>query len=518
MKYTTIFSSKIKPVIAEERDKYLALASAIEVAQFVPDIDTDKQVDLLPVAFNAFVANRVNKNGDVVDTDTALSFYQDFKNKPINIEHNRERVIGTILTAGFSEFGTDKLLSEEEVKEMDGPFNVTLGGVIWKVVNKNISNLIESSADPTSEDYMGISASWELGFTDYNLVLLEGTDKNIENGVTVEDEQEILDLEKDLKSLGGDGRTEDGDYIYRKVVGDVVPLGIGLTQTPAADVKGVSTERTHRTPKRGKTKEKEDTAEDLEDLTNKITLEPVEKNTFAEVDKTSQKQENNVINQNEEKVMKINSVKDITDESLKQLSASAVSDYIESELKEASERFSAENSMVENNLKEAQEKIDSVTAEHDKIKAELESVSEKLSDLETDRANKEAEELFNKRMASLDESFVLEDNDREVLAEQIKDLDEEGWESFSKRIDVLLRDKSREVLAKIEAEKAEEKAEEPEAKTEQSQASEDDVVEDAIDRGEEDTEVVPASTEASETSTYDKYKNAFSVEQFDIKY
>ena len=102
MKYTTIFSSKIKPVIAEERDKYLALASAIEVAQFVPDIDTEKQVDLLPVAFNAFVANRVNKNGDVVDTDTALAFYKDFKNKPINIEHNRDRVIGTILTAGLS--------------------------------------------------------------------------------------------------------------------------------------------------------------------------------------------------------------------------------------------------------------------------------------------------------------------------------------------------------------------------------------------------------------------------------
>ena len=45
MKYTTIFSSEIKPVIAAERDKYLALASAIEVAQFVPDIDTEKQVD-----------------------------------------------------------------------------------------------------------------------------------------------------------------------------------------------------------------------------------------------------------------------------------------------------------------------------------------------------------------------------------------------------------------------------------------------------------------------------------------
>ena len=513
MKYTTIFSSKIKPVIAEERDKYLALASAIEVAQFVPDIDTEKQVDLLPVAFNAFVANRVNKNGDVVDTDTALAFYKDFKNKPINIEHNRDRVIGTILTAGFSEFGTDKLLTEEDVKGTEGPFNVTLGGVIWKVVNKNISNLIESSADPTSEDYMRISASWELGFTDYNLVLLEGTDKNIENGVVVDNEEEILDLENNLKALGGNGKTEDGEYVYRKGVGDVVPLGIGLTESPAADVKGVSTE---------KTKEKEDTAEDttedLDDLSSKITLGPVKENTFAEVDKTSQKQENNVINQNEEKVMKINSVKDITDESLKQLSASAVSDFIESELKEASERFSADKSMVENNLKEAQEKIDSVSAEHDRIKADLDSVTEKLSGLETEKANKESEELFNKRMASLDESFVLADNDREVLAEQVKDLDEEGWESFSKRIDVLLRDKSREVLAKKEEEEAEQKTEESEANTEETQASGDDVVEDAIDRGEEDTEVVPASTEASETSTYDKYKNAFSVEQFDIKY
>ena len=509
MKYTTIFSSKIKPVIAEERDKYLALASAIEVAQFVPDIDTEKQVDLLPLAFNAFVANRVNKNGDVVDTDTALSFYQDFKNTPINIEHNRERVIGTILTAGFSEFGTDKLLTEEEVKGMEGPFNVTLGGVIWKLVNKNISNLIESSADPTSEDYMGISASWELGFTDYNLVLLEGTDKNIENGVIVEDEQEILDLEKDLKALGGDGRTEDGDYIYRKVVGDVVPLGIGLTQTPAADVKGVST---------NKTKEMEDTAEDLEDLTSKITLEPVEENTFAEVDKTSQKQENNVINQNEEKVMKINSVKDITDESLKQLSASAVSDYIESELKEASERFSADKSMVENNLKEAQEKIDIVSIDYDKIKAELDSVTEKLGTLENEKKEKESEELFNKRMASLDETFSLEDEDREVIAEQVKSFDKEGWESFSKRMNVLLRDKSRETLAKKDAETKEAKEKE-EVTTEatESKATED-IVDEAIDKGEQDSEVVPASTVAAEASTYDKYKNAFSVEQFDIKY
>jgi hypothetical protein len=486
MKYTTIFSSNIKPVVSEEKDKYLALASAIEVAEFIPEVD-EKQVDLLPVAFNAFVANRVNKNGDVVDTNTALAFYKDFKNKPINIEHNRDRVIGTILTAGFSEFGTDKPMTEEDVKEVKGPFNVTLGGVIWKVVNKRIADAIEESGDPSSEDYMKISASWELGFKDYNLVLLEGSDKNIENGLIVDNEDEVASMEKDLKALGGEGRTKDGMSVYRKVVGEVVPLGIGLTETPAADVKGVSTKKT--------------------------VEEPEEEKTFAEVENTSQNAEKTVIIQNEDKtIMKIESIKDITNDSLKELSASAVSDFIESELKEASERFSAEKAQVETNLKEAQEKIEAVTTDYDKMKAELDSVTEKLGALETEKAEKEAEELFSQRMASLDEKYALEAEDREVLATQIKDLDAEGWDAFAKNIDVLLRDKSREVLAKKEDEASKEVEVE-----EESKASEE-VVDEAIERGEQEESTIPASTQASEATTYDKYKKAFEIDQFDINY
>ena len=98
-KYTTTFSSVVKPVVSEEKDKYLALASMVELEKFLPEVDIEKNVDLLPVAFNAFVANRVNKNGDVVDTDTAVAMYENFINKPINIEHNRKSVVGTILTA-----------------------------------------------------------------------------------------------------------------------------------------------------------------------------------------------------------------------------------------------------------------------------------------------------------------------------------------------------------------------------------------------------------------------------------
>ena len=378
-------------------------------------------------------------------------------------------------------------MTEEDVKEVKGPFNVTLGGVIWKVVNKRIADAIEESGDPSSEDYMKISASWELGFKDYNLVLLEGSDKNIENGLIVDNEDEVASMEKDLKALGGEGRTKDGMSVYRKVVGEVVPLGIGLTETPAADVKGVSTKKT--------------------------VEEPEEEKTFAEVENTSQNAEKTVIIQNEEKtIMKIESIKDITNDSLKELSASAVSDFIESELKEASERFSAEKAQVESNLKEAQEKIEAVTTDYDKIKAELDSVTEKLSALETEKAEKEAEELFSQRMASLDEKYALEAEDREVLATQIKDLDAEGWDAFAKNIEVLLRDKSREVLAKKEDEASKEVEVEEESK------ASDEVVDEAIERGEQEESSIPASTQASEATTYDKYKKAFEIDQFDINY
>ncbi len=52
-KYTTTFSAVIKPVVSEEKDKYLALASMVELEKFLPDVDIEKNIDLLPVAFNA---------------------------------------------------------------------------------------------------------------------------------------------------------------------------------------------------------------------------------------------------------------------------------------------------------------------------------------------------------------------------------------------------------------------------------------------------------------------------------
>ena len=500
-KYTTTFSSVVKPVVSEEKDKYLALASMVELEKFLPDVDVEKNVDLLPVAFNAFVANRVNKNGDVVDTDTAVAMYENFVNKPINIEHNRKSIVGTILTAGFSRFGTDEPLSKKEVKDLKEPFNVTLGGVVWKIVDEGLANKIESSSDPTSEDYMGISASWELGFSEYNLVVLEGEEKNIENGLEISDPDEVEKHMDKLKGFGGQGKFDDNSNIYRKVVNNVIPLGIGLTENPAADVKGVLTEN-------GVTEEKAFAEESLE-------KETISQNT------------NKTVKTKKVEAMKIENLTDITDESLQTLTASAIHEFIQESLKKASEEYSSQKVEQEESLNDAREKHETLSKEHDSLKTQLEDVVAQLEKLEAEKAEKEKLEAFNQRMASFDERFNLNDEDRKVLASQIKDLDEEQFADFDKSVSVLLSSKARtdedEEAPAEEAAPAEAPTEAPaEAPAEEHAPAEasasvvQEVVEQAVDNAKDEVVNIPTSAPAEEPSILERYGKAFAMDQFDI--
>ena len=150
--------------------------------------------------------------------------------------------------------------------------------------------------------------------------------------------------------------------------------------------------------------------------------------------------------------MKIESIKDITDASLKEPSASAVADFIESELKKASEEFSEERGAYEKQLEEAKENGETLSKEHEELKDKLSSVEKSLAELEQEKQERETQQRFNERMSSLDEEYELTDEDREVIASDIKDMDNEDFETYSKKLSVLLKEKNKEVLAKKEAE------------------------------------------------------------------
>jgi len=509
-KYKTTFSSSIRPMVSEERDKHLALASLVDVGNFLPDIDTEKNIDLLPIAFNAFVVNRVNRNGDVINTETALAAYKSFKNKPINIEHNRDKVLGTVLTAGFSKFGSDEPMTEDEVRGMTEPFNVTLGGVLWRVVNEELANIIENSSDPTSEDYMKISASWELGFEDYNIAVMENEEeKNIENALEIiSAEKEVDELSKYLKSEGGKGKIEERGFVYRQVIGEVVPLGIGLTEAPAADVKGIVTERT------------------LEECG---ILKEDKEIGASEIEENSSQKENNVVSKNTQEgiiMMKLTNINDITDESLKTVSASAVTDFIQEELKRASENFSEEKTKVDTELASTKEELDTVSSASQKLKEEMDKIKAALEQLEKEKSEKIKEEKFNQRMAFMDDTYVLSDDDRKVVASQVGDLGDEAFEDYQKEMSILLSSKNKEEIEKQAKEaKAAEEAEQEKPK-EEAEASEEtreedpkEVVEQIVEQAKEEPEEVPVSVTASDPSDtiYDKYRKAFDIENFEIK-
>ena len=249
-KYTTTFDC---PLLACEisESSLISKASLESLAPLLPtDVDYGSNIDLLGVAFNAAVVNKFNKNGDGMDSATAVKYTKNFIHKPTNIEHDKQKVVGHVASAGYSSFGDNKLLSEEEAKEKEQPFNIALGAIIYKGVNPSFTKLVESSLDPENGSYQKVSASWEVGFNSY--VLAVGSDLLSESRI-VSDPDEILKLQGFLRSFGGNGKTDKGETINRLIMGDIYPLGIAYTLNPAAQVKGLYGELPKHTLKQNRT-------------------------------------------------------------------------------------------------------------------------------------------------------------------------------------------------------------------------------------------------------------------------
>jgi hypothetical protein len=496
--FTTTFSSIIKPLVSEEKDKYLAMASLVDVGSFIPEINTEKNVDLLPVAFNACVINRANKNGDVIDTATALDIYKHFINKPINVEHNRQRIIGTILTAGFSEFGTDKPLTENQVKDMKAPFNMTLGGVIWKIVNPEIADKIEESSDEASEDYLSISASWELGFSKFNLAVSENDSKNLEDCAILDDTASMASLKDYLKANGGTGKSKDGKSVYRKVIGNVVPLGIGLTENPAAEVKGIAV--------------KDEKSKDI----------------VLDTDKSSENQENISqssdlnVNKNSNKVMKINSLEDINEKNWKEISASAVTEFIAESLQKAGESYVTEKNKVENMLKETEATSKKLQDEYAGLKTSLEAVQGELSKLQQEKAAREQTDAFNARMEDVNSTYALNDDMAKVIADQLKNcMSEDDFSKYKSNMAVFLKPFERKASAATPSDDKQNKGPTEQTsdtkmkdkKDEAAYASATEVVDAAVENATKEKVSLPNSIETKKPSLYEQYSQAFSLEE-----
>jgi len=522
--FETVFASDpVRVFLPENDDVNIAKAGIDSLKPFLDSsIDLEKNYDLIGVVFNAFVVNRANKNGQVISTDVALSSVENFKFKPMNIEHKRKNVAGLITGYGFSEYGTDKPLTLEEVKDKRDPFNVVLSGFVWRVVDEEFAEKLEASSDPSSDSYLTISTSWEMGFKNFSIA--RGS-KNLNEAVIISEQSEIEKLKNNLSHFGGMGSDQDGQKIYLNLIGEVLPLGIGFTERPAADVKGVKvagSDDLNVENQLNKLKiESSSSHVEEKDVKSIIYFENLLENEQIAASGASQKKEN-INNKTIEKNMIIKSIKDLTEDSLKNVSASDVKALFEEEIKKASEKFSEEKKQKEDALAEIEQarltleqKLSEVSELSSKLQSELDQIKEQV-------AAKEKEESFQNRMTTLDEEFELTPEEREIIGSQIADLDSDSFDKWYNAFNVFAKGKNKKFMTEMKQKnekKVSEKESEASAEVElinDKEKIEEEATE-VLERAEANESNLPNNGASSSETLREKFAKAFNSETVKIK-
>jgi hypothetical protein len=499
-KYTTTFDSVVF-ASSDLEESNISKASLEALRPLIPSsIDLDRNIDLLGVAFNAAVVNKFNKNGDGIDSEAAVKIKDYFVHKPTNIEHDRDKIVGHIVSAGFSKYdNSSELMSDDEALIEENAYNIALAAVVYKTASKEFADLVVNSTDEDSDYYATVSASWEVGFNDY-VVAVGGDD--LHESTIISDPQEIKAYSPYLKSLGGKGTLQDGRKVNRLIVGEIYPLGIGFTSNPAADVKGLIAQKNEpQEIKRSKN-------------------EPID-SLITKSKKTSHSSQENVLNKEPnnnimDKDTIINEFRAALDEKLgkqdfSEESVASISKVFIEAIREKGEQYVADLDKAKAEKEEAVQAQNSLQEKMGQVEQQLESTREKLAALEEENAAREAEVRFNSRMEALSEVYELDEEDSKILASELAGLDEseESFAGYQEKLAKVWKHKNKDFIAAEQKAFEDRVAQEVEKRlTETAQASE------ATTEETEEIEVSEASeTQEESTDEVEEALDSLEVEE-----
>jgi hypothetical protein len=502
-RYSTTFDFQVSASVDYDETN-VAKASLESLKGLIPDsVDTERNIDIMAVAFNAAVVNKFNKNGDGINTASAMEIKDLFVNKPCNIEHQKDNVVGHIISAGFSEYKGESLAEISDAESMS-PFNICLGAVVYKTVNPDFAQALHDSTDSDTEDYQSISASWEIGFNEYAVVLGSG---DLANRKIVSDPDEVESLSSNLKSFGGTGKLEDGTEINRLIQGEIYPLGIGFTNNPAADVKGVVMKHSDDT-----------VSQDVDKSNIRSYNKEKEKSSHLKCDTVIQEEQNNFSKKMEkqEKIIKDieqllsdkAAAKDFSDEAI-----ANISKVFHDAIREKSEDYVEQIEKAKAEQAEAQTQKEELAKTLSDLQDKLNETENQLQELSEEKLERESQATFDARMNAINESYSLDDEDLKVVAAEVSELDgsEASFEDYQKKIAVVFKSKSNEYIQKL-AEEMEAKIQAEVEKRLASQASESSVEE--VAQSDEST-IEESLEKANATSESIPNNNLESVESED---
>jgi len=437
--YRAVFDGCIvKATVDSALDKYLSKASLEDLKKLDigASVDLESNIDLVGTVFNAAVINRMNRNNEGMTTSTALAIKDLFVHKPHNLEHKSSRIVGHIVKTGWSSFGGNKMLTDEEVAGMTEPFNLVLGGVVYRLVDEKFADLLVEASDETSGKYMTIATSWEIAFTKYHLCV---GSRNVEEAEIISDPEKIEELKQYLRQEGGPGVLPDGRFIGRLIVGDagdVLPIGMAFTTRPAAEVEGVLTSSfVDLLSDEEKAELVESSVASVENIenNNSQTIETVVKNN----------------SQAESITMKIKDIKELiaAAASKEGLSEASVQEFITSQLEQKAAEFEVAAKEKDNALKSATDKVAELESEVSKANETVAQLTERLNKVEQETAARQAEQDFQTRMTAIASEFELSEKETSLVAKEIRLLDETSYAAWYEKFSVFAESKSKKSIA-----------------------------------------------------------------------
>lgn len=519
--YKTKFDCPIQLCSIGE-ESFISKASLENLKALIPnDINFEENIDLLGLAYNAAVINMFNKNDDGIDSSTASKIIKNFLHKPTNIEHDKSKVVGHIVNAGFSSFNNqNKIISSEEAMSIKDPINLALGSVIYKYANKDFTKLILRSLNPEDSMYQKISASWEVGFSSYTIAV---GSENLKDAELITNPKHIEEMKSKLKAYKGNGKLDDGTKIYRLLSGEIYPLGIGFTGTPAAKVKGLIGEDQSDSPVEIKDKRDKKVYFDIKKVDfNKKTNAKISQIVASDVKTTKE-----TIMDVEKILSEVQAL--LIEKKFSEEAVASMSSVFADAIKEKDAEYRASLTKAEDEKTAIAKEQEELKASVSDLQSKLDDATQKITEFENFKKQEEAIARFNSRMEVIDQAYELDDEDRKVLVDDLKALDdsEESFASYQGRLAIMWRGKNKEAKAsleksiqeKIDEEVAKKLASISKASEEKPEETDKEVAEKALDKAEASDKGIPNSNEEASKQTptlREKFASAFTRENIVI--
>lgn len=539
--------SDIKDVHNKEQLCEISHASLDNLKSIIGnEIDFEKNIDLLSVAFPITVVNQINENGEALVSPIAKEIKEYFKHKPTNIEHKPEQVVGHMVNLAFNELETYKTISDSKILKRKDPFYLSASAVLYKMANKSFIDLLKRTVDPEDGLYQYVSASWEVIFKYYAIAV---GSKNIEDCEIYTDPKDILKYKKYLKKFGGKGVTSEGVPVGRIVLGPALPVGIGFTANPAAQVKGVAVDLTSEDVNELIDKKTSLTMpySEIEEIFNTANKDYSSDNNedilkiFEKSDKNISQLEEKNVNTNKPNTMEITDLNKKIEELASKITSQAedldafksekaranVVKVIEEALKEGNkewiEKIEAEKASAQEE-KEAREKLSTSLAS---LEEEMKGYKAKVEALEAEKSEASKQELINSRMDAITEEYELSSAAKKAIISQVKDLpeDEKAFDAFkSDTLEVLYASFNKENIEKAKAEREKEiedkakelvasEVEKVKASLEKSGLS----YEEILSKASADTELPNSSNSQEEGDIIDKLAKKLNSQNISVK-